>query len=336
MNILRFGILPTPLESAMGRIMRGPDHSAVDAPAEAAAPAAEAAPAVVEEPKEITAEDLEKEFGQVEPEAAPAEDPAAKPVEGDPAPKEEPAPPAPPAEDAVARQIREANEAAAAAREDAAHWRGVAEGRGKEPPAATQQEEEGPPNPENYDFGEADAKFIADLAGYSARQAYRQEQQQAELRGQFATLEANWHTNVAKVVETYPDFQEKVIAAADKGEWDCPPLIAVGIKQSEHGPDIAYELATNKAEATRIARLSPIEQAREFGIKEGRHAARKEALAAAKAAEAAAPAPTAKVSSAPTPPAHQVRGAGGRFAVEADTGDFSAFEKMADDVLKAK
>lgn len=353
MNIMKFGILPTPMERAMGRIMRGPDHDAStatgepapgstpedDASATAAVAAAEAEAAKA--PKEVTAEDLEAEFGGepatdadagAETEEAKA---AREAAEAEAAKAAEPKP----EEKSAATLAAEA--AAAEAQRQAEYWKGVAEGKGIKPEktaeevAAEAADKE--PKAEDYEFGEADAKFIADTARYHARQEFRAEQAQAALRAEVSAMEAKWQGNVAKVVAEFPDFDEVVNKGAEAGTWECPPIIALGIKDSDFGPAIAYDLAKNPAEASRIAKLSPIEQAREFG----RIEARKQIAAETKAAEAAEAAKTPpetkpNVSKAPTPPSHIVRGAGGQFAASADTDDFSAFDKMADGILKRK
>lgn len=352
MNILKFGILPTPMERAMGRIMRGPDHDAStqgnepapgstpedDASAAAAAAAAEAEAAKA--PKEVTAEDLEAEFGgetAPEPDAG-AETPEAKAAR-EAAEAEAAAEAAKPKTEEKSPAVIAAEAAAAEAQRQAEYWKGVAEGKGIKPEktaeevAAEAADKE--PKAEDYEFGEADAKFIADTARFHARQEFRAEQAQAALRAEVSAMEAKWQGNVAKVVAEFPDFDEVVNKGAEAGTWECPPIIALGIKDSDFGPAIAYDLAKNPAEASRIAKLSPIEQAREFG----RIEARKQVAAEMKAEAAKTshePETKPNVSKAPPPPTHMARGSGGQFAAAADTDDFSAFDKMADGILKRK
>lgn len=322
-------LIMTPAERAKGRFMRSPDgHDGGGAPAPAPAPAPEPAPAPLASdkefvdtgPKETTAEDLEAEFGEVGDPASPPAD------EGD---GEKPKPGAS-VEDRIAEltaETREAQRQAAEARREAAELRSQAEAAAP-PKEAAGTDPDQAPDPAKYEFGEADARFIADTATFHARAEFQRQAQAAELKAQFATMEADWQTKLAapEVIEKYPDFDTVVTKAADAGDWDCSPLMAIGIKQSPVGADVAYHLATNKADAARIARLTPIEQALEFGRLEGRYM---------HAPKAAAP-EAVKTTSAPPPPAARARGAGGTFAVQADTEDFGAFDRMADGLLSKK
>jgi len=321
----------TGAERAAGRFLRAPDEHPAAAPA-AEAPAAEenalAMPEVevkaAEVPKEITAEDLEREFGGDPAPAEPkAEEPKAEP-DGT-KPKEEES--AKPVEKSPA--VLEAEARANEAQRQADYWREQAnKGAAPKEEAKPAVDPNAEPKAEDYEFGEADIKYITDLAKFSARQEFQQQHAESEQRAEFARLDANYQTNIAKATERLPDFDEKVTQSAKAGKWPCPPLIALGIRDSEVGPDIAYHLASNVPEAERIAALDPYLQARELGRLEARFMS--EATARTEAAKAPAP---AKVSQAPTPPANLVRGAGGKFTVNADTDDFAAFDKAADKIL---
>lgn len=323
----------TAAELSKGRFMRAPDGhddagfaASTPAPAEPAAPAP--APALAAEPAEgeVTADSLEAEFGSGDGEpATPNAD------EVDPNPDE---PGKEPKGASVEERIAEITAKQREAERDGAEARRLlAEATAKldalAPPAKGPDmgDPDAAPDPASYDYGEADPKFIADTARFHARQEFQLQQREAEMKVQFSDMEAKWQGEIAKpeVLEKYPDFQTKVVEAADAGSWDCSPLMAVGIKQSPVGADVAYHLASDPAEAARISRLSPIEQALEFGRIEGRFMH--------------APAPMEKKPNidpkAPTPPT-TARGAGGKFAVAADTEDFSAFEKTADAIIAKK
>jgi hypothetical protein len=318
-------LIMTAAERSKGRFMRAPDeHGGAPTPT----PTPEATPTPTPSAPELTPEQeqqaqvdaLDAEFGDLTP--APELE---QQEEVDPnAPK-----PKTPEEriGEITAEAREAQRQAAEARREADEWRrraeeAVAPKKGDEG-AATDQA----PDPEKYDYGEADPKFIADTARFHARQEFAQLQSQAEAKATIADMEAKWQgaLSAPEVVEKYPDFKEKVVDTAEAGSWDCTPLMAVGIKASPVGPDVAYHLATNTAEAARIAAIqNPIEQALEFGRLEGRflHAPKAEAS------------PAKTVTTAPTPPANRARGAGGQFAVAADTDDFASFDKMADGLMK--
>jgi hypothetical protein len=97
---------------------------------------------------------------------------------------------------------------------------------------------------------------------------------------------------------TLPDFEEKVLVGAQRGEWACSQEMGEALRVSDKGPELAYHLASNPAEAARISRLSPALQLMELGKLEAK-------LTAAKAEDR---------NQAPTP-IPQSRGSGGKFQV---------------------
>lgn len=243
---------------------------------------------------------------------------------------EEPPAPQDPEGASVQKRIDELTAARREAERDAAEARRELEQlRAHQPPKKEDTRSEGEaPNPDDYEFGEADSRFIADTATFYANQAYERRAREAEATAQLREVESRWAGAISneEIVQQYPDFQEKVTEGANKGSWDCSPLMALMIKSSDVGPHIAYHLASNAAESKRIAGMVPIEQALEIGRLEGRLAAEKSAKS---------PAAPRVASNAPPPP-QRTRGAGGKFAVEADTDDFAAFDKYADGMIKTK
>lgn len=237
------------------------------------------------------------------------------------------------------QRIDELTASARQAERDADYWRRRAEELGAKPENATGDDDKPleEPDPSKYQYGEHDLDYIKDRAKFDAKVEVLEEQATARFKSEAAALEAKWNTTLAKNAEKYPDFEEKVVKAGEKGEWKCPPVIAVGIKDSEYGADIAYKLATNPTEADRLARLTPLEQAREFGRLEQDfvHSAKITSLEAeiaklkGKAEASGKPAPKI-VSTAPKPPSRRSRGTGVSSEVAADTDDFAAFERMAD------
>lgn len=183
------------------------------------------------------------------------------------------------------------------------------------------------PDASKYEFGEHDLSYIKDRAAFDAKVEIATSQTKARFKAEAANLDAKWLKTQEAAYEKYPDFQEVVVDSSEG--WDCPPVVAVGIKDSDYGADIAYELAKNKTEASRIAKLSPLEQAREFGRLEERFHQK----ATAPKEEPKDPAPAAIISKAPIPPKRRVGGGGGKFETPGDTNDFAAFDKMADKVL---
>lgn len=189
------------------------------------------------------------------------------------------------------------------AEKQADYWRGVAEGRNKPAEPADQQpggDAAPDPNDETkYPFGEDDPQYMRDSLRFEMRQELAQERQRQQVEDAVVKLETNYSQRLEAVKEELPDYDEKVTKAAASGQWPCPPIVALAIKDSEVGPKVAYHLATNRDEAIRIANLSPIEQAMAFGRLEAKFLG--------------APAPQPKIATDAPEPA-QARTKGGQFA----------------------
>lgn len=181
------------------------------------------------------------------------------------------------------------------------------------------------PDPSKYQYGEQDVDYIREKAKYDTHMEIREKQAQATFKMQAAELDAKWAKNQAAAQARYADFDEVVVKGATENKWPCPPVVAVAIKDSEVGPDVAYHLASNPEDARRIAKLTPLEQAREFGRLEERliNKAAREARRAERQPK--------RVTKAPPPPKRQTRGTGAPpKKVNFDTEDFRAFERAVD------
>lgn len=208
---------------------------------------------------------------------------------------------------------------------------------------ADQPETPEEPDPEKYPYGEHDPDYLKDKGAYDAKMEMFQGQAEARFKAEASALDAKWTKNLAEKAEAYPDFDEVVVKGA--ANWACPPVIAIAIKDSDVGPDIAYQLAKDPAEALRISKLTPLEQAREFGRKESAFTQSKEIenlkaeIATLKGKNKEDAEGTKKpriVSKAPEPPRRRVAGGGARHETPADTDDFAAFERKADKILANK
>lgn len=104
-----------------------------------------------------------------------------------------------------------------------------------------------------------------------------------EVQRQQAALREAYHEREEQAREKYDDFEQ----VAYNPKLPITDVMAETIQASDLGPDLAYWLGSNPKEADRIARLSPLLQAREIGRIEAKLAAD--------------PAPTKKASSAPSP-----------------------------------
>lgn len=206
------------------------------------------------------------------------------------------------------------------AEREAKYWRDVA--MGKVTPEQNRQAPEGPqpPNPDNYDLGDMDPRYQEALVDYKVDQKLSSagldkldERVAQSLQRQAG--ERVWEARQDEARSKYDDYDQKVTVGAANGDWPCSPEMAEVIKTSDAGGDIAYHLASNPAEAQRIAQLSPLAQARELGRIEAGFSAPVKAQA--------------KTTNAPKPATAQARGAGGEFAPNSATTDFALFEAMA-------
>lgn len=193
-------------------------------------------------------------------------------------------------------------------------------------------EDDGAPNPEDYDFGELDSRYIAAVVRYQTEKSVadiqaRQEQERSARQAEEAQATAvqKFHTLAEKAAEKYEDYHDIVIIGAQNGEWPLSAELGSLIVDSDVGADIAYHLATHPEEAASVYRQTPVEQARYFGRMEAQFSAEQSAAPGGKPAEKTA---TAKTPRAPAP-LKPGSGAGGRPNVTANTDDFAAFEAVA-------
>lgn len=143
-----------------------------------------------------------------------------------------------------------------------------AERRGRE--SATRQTQQpandGPPKREDFDSLEdyiearADWKVESKLAETRRKEA--EEATQRDHRKRIDDTERTWAERVEKAQDAYPDFEDVVVNNRDLVISDA---MAIAIKSTEHGIDLAYQLGKNPDEAARIAKLDPVAQVFELG-----------------------------------------------------------------------
>lgn len=189
------------------------------------------------------------------------------------------------------------------------------------------------PNPDDYEFGELDSRYIGDLAEYRADKRFAElradddkKRREREQQDHQTEARAKFNDMVDKGSAKYEDFYEKVVEGSEKDVWPLSQEIGELILSSDVGDEIAYHLATHPEEAERIYLAAPLEQARIFGKLEvkfsaGQAAASGDGNGATK--ETGKPAP--KPPKAPAP-VEQARGTDGKFQASADSEDFAAFE----------
>lgn len=121
------------------------------------------------------------------------------------------------------------------------------------------------------------------VAEFESEDAYRAAViEQHEAAKQQAAMDAQFMERVEKAAEKYDDFEQVAYNPALK----ITDVMAQAIQASDVGPDVAYYIGLNPAEAERISKLPPLLQAKEIGRLE---------------AKVAVEPPTRKVTNAPEP-----------------------------------
>lgn len=213
---------------------------------------------------------------------------------------------------------------------------------GKTQQQTKQVDPDAEPKAEDYDYGEADLKYIKDLAKYETRQELKNQKEKGVKDEQTAAQKAA-AVAVDKAFKAFFDagtekFGENFHAqVSDESIKITQPLAAL-LLDSEHGIDIAFDISSDAALAKKVSAMSPERQAAWFGSYEEQHYSSdtadaddddegdEEPVTPAKPAKAATSKP---ISQAPKPPAHKNRGGGSSEQVSGSTSDFAAFERMA-------
>jgi len=106
-------------------------------------------------------------------------------------------------------------------------------------------------------------QFVSDEAYVEALAAQKAEQllAQREVQRQQAQMLESYHEREEEARGKYDDFEQ----VAYNPKVPITDVMAQTIQASEIGPEVAYYLGSNIKEADRIARLSPILQAKEIG-----------------------------------------------------------------------
>lgn len=213
-------------------------------------------------------------------------------------------------------------------------------GGGKTPAqqATEQKDPNAEPSPDDYDFGEADVKYIKDLAKWEVRQELKAQKTGAEKEQLTAaqraqndaaqkSLDKFFKAGAAKFGE---DYQEKVSDESIK----ISPTLAKLLLDSDNGVDIAFDITADANLAKKVSAMTPERQAAWFGSYEDQHYssdtadADEDELDEDEKPEVKVTA-SKPVSKAPKPPNHKNRGGGSSESATAATSDFAAFERMA-------
>lgn len=158
---------------------------------------------------------------------------------------------------------------------EAAYWRGVAEAA-KPAVEAKPAEDPGKPKPEGFATYDEYIEKLTDWKIEQREQVRGQKQREQETA-------SNWNQRATAARQSMPDFDAVLSSSAAP----MTKAMAETIQDSDKGPELAYHLAKNPAEAARIAQLGQLATARELGKLE---------------AFLSAPKPAPKTTSAPNPP----------------------------------
>lgn len=161
---------------------------------------------------------------------------------------------------------------------------------------------------DKYPLGDFDPDYIRDLADHAVDQKWKareaeeaKSREQEAMDRQRAELQSDWQEKLGPAKERYPDFDQKGQQIADIFEEVNPAYaeyLATTLMSMDHGTDVLYYLANHPDETAKIISSGPTKAT----ITLGRIEARFMDIEAQK--QLAKP----KLSNAPTPPDHQVKG----------------------------
>lgn len=120
------------------------------------------------------------------------------------------------------------------------------------------------PNPDDYEGGEYDPRYIAAVAKAEIQAELRAErvaQDQAVAAEMAEQRKAEVQVKMAEARVRYPDFDE----VAFNQNLPITEVMAEVISESDKAADLAYYLGKNPAIAAKVAGMSPLAAARELG-----------------------------------------------------------------------
>jgi len=180
-----------------------------------------------------------------------------------------------------------------------------------------------PSDAKKYPLGHLDDRYIEDKLDWLAEQKAAQRadavlqreqenEQQTALRQQQTEKLDKVDSLSVHGSELYDDFQEKVVEAGMKGDWSLSEPTFDAAAEAENGAQILYDLASDKKEAARVAKLSPYQQLK---------------YVAEKDAEIGKGKSPRRIPRAGEPPKNTARGANSRVQINPATENLDDFEK---------
>jgi hypothetical protein len=160
-----------------------------------------------------------------------------------------------------------------AAKAEAALWREEVMNARQKAPAESPKIEaktiptEGRPDPEKFTN---QAEFLEAVADWKFEQRIKAQEQTKKFeqaKAEQAKTADSFYKKVEEFKKSADDFMETL---ADVEHIPLTPALQDIFKESDHGPQLMYELAKEPEEYARISKLSPLAAAREMGKREAR------------------------------------------------------------------
>jgi hypothetical protein len=183
-----------------------------------------------------------------------------------------------------------------------------------------------PPDPsdvEKYPLGRLDDRYIEDRIEYGLQlkateqadavlQREQEIEQQQSIQREQTELLGKVDELSAKGSELFDDFQETVVEAGMRGDWDLSQTTFEAAAEADNGAQILYELSQDTKEASRVAKLSPLAQLKYVNERDTEIGKGKT--------------PRTKPGATP-PPQNLARGANSRTSINPATDNLDDFEK---------
>ena len=229
--------------------------------------------------------------------------------------------------DAVTKKRREAERSVQAKEAENAELRArlaALENKSKETLTEPETSASVGPNVDDYEFGELDSKYIADLVEFKtnegiakANEAMNKERQEQAASQRQNELAQKVEESINAGITKYDDFESVVLEGSLKDMDGLPKETAELLVTSDHAADLLYHFGKNPETAESLLTKTPFEQAVAIGRLEAKF------VKASPDPEPSKPKPT----KAAPPPKRSRGGGANKVSVSADTDDFAAFDK---------
>jgi hypothetical protein len=160
----------------------------------------------------------------------------------------------------VVKELIHTRKRAQQAEQEAAYWRGVAEGLIKPDTQPQTQQPQGDVPPDRYEF-DSDEDYQKAMIRYEVRQEIKKETEQIRLEAERTRMDKTFAQRIQEAAKTDPELLNIVRDPT----VPISEAMAYHIKSSELGPQIVRYLSNNRNEASRLMLLHPIQAAAELG-----------------------------------------------------------------------